>query len=150
MTGPRAGWTYEPQGFLPGFVPHLRGPGSRNKRRQMYKKQLKRVKGARRVVKRQQSLLAEMELEGVVGISFHTLTRRVTVAVAKEVASPAADACREWLREQLQQLRAEAQGLRRDWQESRELKARDQALAQAAKRALSSGEQPISHPGDQL
>ena len=83
----------------------------------MYKKQLKRVKYARRVVKRQQAVLAVIELEGLVGISFHTLTRSVTIGVGSGFASQVADACREALRERLQQLKAEALGLRREWRE---------------------------------
>jgi len=100
----------------------------------MYKKQLKRVKCARRAVKRQQGLLAEMELEGVVGVSFHTLTRSVTIGVGKEVGSQAMDACREALRERLRQLKGEAERLRLDWRESREIKACDKAMVRAAKR----------------
>ena len=101
----------------------------------MYKKQLKRVKYARRAVQRQQELLAEMELEGVVGVSFHTLTRSVTIRISREVGSQAMDASREALRERLLQLKGETERLRLDWQESREMRVRDKALVRAAKRA---------------
>ena len=100
----------------------------------MYKKQLKRVKCARRAVKRQQGLLAEMELEGVVGISFHTLTRSVTIGGCSDAFSQVADVCREGLRERLQQLKGEKERLRLDWRESREIKACDKAMVRAAKR----------------
>lgn len=112
----------------------------------MYKKQLKRVKCARRVVKRQQGLLAEMELEGMVGVSFHTLTRSVTIGVGKEVCSQAADVCREALRERLQQLKAEAERLDLDWRESREVRASDKALVQASKREQVKGNGPLPYP----
>ena len=112
----------------------------------MYKKQLKRVKCARRVVKRQQELLAEMELEGMVGVSFHTLTRSVTIGMYSDAFSQVADVCREGLRERLRQLQGETEQLRLDWQESREIKVRDKALVQAAKRA--NGDAPLPHPGE--
>ncbi|GAB3843726.1 hypothetical protein GCM10028822_00210 [Hymenobacter terrigena] len=112
----------------------------------MYKKQLKRVKCARRAVKRQQGLLAEMELEGMVGISFHTLTRSVTIGVGKEVCSQAVDVCREALRERLLQLKREMERLDLDWRESREIRVRDKALVQVAKRKQAKGDAPIPYP----
>lgn len=112
----------------------------------MYKKQLKRVKCARRVVKRQQALLAEMELEGMVGVSFHTLTRNVAIGVGKEVCSQAVDVCREALRERLLQLKAEAERLDLDWRESREIRVRDRALVQAAKREQAKDDGPMPYP----
>ena len=105
----------------------------------MYKKQLKRVKCARRVVKRQQGLLAELELEGVVEVSFHTLTRSVTIGVCSGSFSQMADICREGLRERLRQLKGETERLRLDWRESREIRARDKALVRAAKREHDAG-----------
>ncbi|SFQ49207.1 hypothetical protein [Hymenobacter arizonensis] len=114
----------------------------------MYKKQLKRVKYARRVVQRQQGLLADLELEGVVGLSLHTLTRSVTIGVGKDVSSHAAAACREALRERLQQLKAEKELLCLDWRESRESRARDKVLVQAAKRAEAQKDGPIPNPGE--
>ena len=113
----------------------------------MYKKQLKRVKYARRAVKRQQALLAEMELEGMVGVSFHTLTRSVTIGGGNEVCSQAMDVCREALRERLLQLKAEAERLNLDWRESREMRARDKALVQAAKREQDKENGLLPHSG---
>ena len=112
----------------------------------MYKKQLKRVRCARRAVKRQQVLLAEMELEGMVGISFHTLTRSVKIGVDKAVCSQAVDVCREALRERLLQLKTEAERLDLDWRESREIRVRDKALVQAAKREQAKGNGPLPYP----
>jgi hypothetical protein len=101
----------------------------------MYKQQLKRVKYARRAVKRQQAVLAEMELEGIVGVTFRTLTREVKVQVS--ASEPIVDVCREQLRERLTQLTGEQDQLRLDWRESREDKVRDADLLRAAKRGTS-------------
>jgi hypothetical protein len=99
----------------------------------MYKQQLKRVKYARQAVKRQQMVLAEMELEGIVGVTFRTLTREITVQVY--ASGQLVDVCREQLRERLMQLTGELERLRLDWRESREEARLDADLLRAAKRA---------------
>lgn len=114
----------------------------------MYKKQLKRVKCARRVVKRQQALLAEMELEGLVGVSFHTLTRSVTIGVGREGSSQAVDACREALHQRILQLKREMERLDLDWRESREMKVRDKKLVKTAQRLRGSEESPLPYSGE--
>lgn len=99
----------------------------------MYKQQLKRVRYARRAVKQQQAVLAEMELEGIVGVTFRTLTREVTVQVC--ASGQLVDVCREQLRERLTQLTGEREQLRLDWRESREEARLDADLLRAAKQA---------------
>ena len=82
------------------------------------------------------------------GVSFHTLTRSVTTRMVGDVSSQAVDAYREGLRERLQQLKAEAQKLERDWWESRAIRTRDEAFLQAAKRAQANGNGPLPYPGE--
>ncbi len=101
-----------------------------------YKQQLKQVRQARKLVKRQQDQLLVLELEGVIAIQLHTLTSTLALHIPRDVASQLADVLRETLNERLAQLKAEAKQLTHDQRESQELRATDRALLKAAKKNL--------------
>jgi hypothetical protein len=101
-----------------------------------YKQQRKRVRQARKVVKRQQDRLLVLELEGVVAIQLHTLSSTLALPISREVASQLADVLREALSERRAQLKREATQLIHDQRESQELRATDKALLKAAKKNL--------------
>ena len=102
-----------------------------------YKQQLKRVRQARKAVKRQQDQLLVLELEGMIAIQLHTLVGILSLPVSRATASQLADVLREALSERLAQLKKEAAQLIHDQQESEELRAQDKALLKAAKKAQS-------------
>jgi hypothetical protein len=101
-----------------------------------YKQQLKRVRQARKLVKRQQDQLLTLELEGVVAIQLHTLTGNLSLPISREVASQLADVLREALNDRRKQLKAEAKQLTHDQQENQELRAANKVLLKAAKKQL--------------
>jgi hypothetical protein len=101
-----------------------------------YKQQLKRVRQARQLVKRQQDQLLILELEGVVAFQLHTLTGTLSLPISREVASQLADVLREALSDRRAQLKKEAKQLTHDQRESQELQATDKALLKAAKKQL--------------
>jgi hypothetical protein len=93
-----------------------------------YKQQLKRVRQARKLVKRQQDQLLVLELEGIVAVQLHTLTSTLSLPISREVASQLADVLREALSDRRAQLKKEAKQLTHDQQESQELKAAKRQL----------------------
>ena len=101
-----------------------------------YKQQLKRVRQARKAVKKQQDQLSILELEGLIGIQLHTLTNTLSLPTSRDTASQLADVLREALGARLKQLRAEAKQLTHDQQESQALRVKDKALLKAAKKNL--------------
>ena len=49
-----------------------------------YSKQLRQVRRARKVARTQQHQLLDMELEGIVALTLHSVTRMLTVATERE------------------------------------------------------------------
>jgi hypothetical protein len=78
-----------------------------------YQRQRRQLKRARRQARAQQQLLFELETEGIVALTLHTVSRTLTVAVERETGAQTADALREALRDRRRQLKAEARQLRR-------------------------------------
>lgn len=88
-----------------------------------YKRHLRQVRHARRLIKTQQQHLLAVELAGVVALSLHTATDTLVLPVANSTVMAAiADALREALRERRQELKAEARQLRQAWRESEQLR----------------------------
>ena len=65
-----------------------------------------------------------MELEGIVALTLHSVTRSLTVATEREAGVQVIDLLGQALRERRQILKKEAQQLRHDWQESETLRVR--------------------------
>jgi hypothetical protein len=84
----------------------------------MYKAQLKRVRRARRLVRAQRRQLLVLELDGLVGLTFHTLT----VRLSSEAAAQVVEAVRADLRERQQHLKQEAITLQAERQREQALK----------------------------
>ena len=100
-----------------------------------YSKQLRQVRRARKVARTQQHQLLALELEGLVALTLHSVTRTLTVATERETGVQVIDLLGQALRERRQLLKTEAWQLRHDWQESETLRVRkgpprpDQPLA---------------------
>ena len=97
-----------------------------------YSKQLRQVRHARRVAKRQQHQLLALELEGITAITLHAAARIVTIPVERPAGSQVVDTLREALRDRRRTLKIEARQLRQDWQESETLRARAGRTSQPA------------------
>ena len=95
-----------------------------------YSKQLRQVRRARQAARAQQHQLLEMELEGIVAITLHSVTQSLTVPIERAVGAQVVEALREALRGRRQVLKTEARQLRQDWQESETLRARKAPLSQ--------------------
>ena len=88
-----------------------------------YSKQLRQVRRARKVARAQQHQLLALELEGIVALTLHSVTQTLTIPIERAAGAQVVDTLREALRERRQELKAEAQQLRQDWQESEMLRA---------------------------
>jgi hypothetical protein len=76
-----------------------------------YQRQMQQLKRARQQARTQQRALCQLEIEGVVALTLHTVTRTLTVAVERETGAQTADVLREALRDRRRQLKREAQQL---------------------------------------
>lgn len=86
-----------------------------------YGKHLRRLRKARQVLKRQQQQLLDLELEGLVAITLHSVSDRLTITMEHEVIMQAVDLLREGLRDRRKQLKTEAKQLRYNWSETEAL-----------------------------
>jgi hypothetical protein len=111
----------------------------------MYKAQLKRVRATRRALRAQQDQLHQLELDGIVGVTFHTLGQKMKVGISASASSSLVDVVREALRERLQELKKETERLRLDWREHDELRAHDLTFLSQAKRAQANGLAPVPY-----
>lgn len=75
--------------------------------------QRRQLKRARQQARAQQRLLFELETEGIMSLTLHTVSRTLTIAIERETGAQTADALREALRDRRHQLKAEARQLRR-------------------------------------
>ena len=89
-----------------------------------YSKQLRQVRRARKSARAQQHKLLEMELEGIVAITLHSVTQSLTVATEREAGVQVIDLLGQALRERRQVLKTEAQDLLENWEESERLHVR--------------------------
>jgi|GEM_PF-3764672 len=88
----------------------------------MYKAQLKRVRCARRLVRAQRRQLLVLELDVLVGLTFHMLTQTLTVRLSSEAEAQVVEAVRADLRERQQHLKQEAITLQAERQREQALK----------------------------
>lgn len=96
-----------------------------------YGKHLRRLRKARQVLKRQQQQLLDLELEGLVAITLHSVTGRLTITMEHEVIMQAVDLLREGLRDRRKQLKTEAKQLRYNWSETEILQDRPTQRSQS-------------------
>jgi hypothetical protein len=89
-----------------------------------YSKQLRQVRRARKSARAQQYKLLEMELEGIVAITLHSVTQSLTVATEREAGVQVIDLLGQALRERRQILKAETRDLLENWEESERLHVR--------------------------
>ena len=83
-----------------------------------YSKQLRLVRRARRAARAQQYLLFALELEGIVALTLHSATGRLTIPIERAAGAQVVDTLLQTLRARHRALKTEAQQLREDWQES--------------------------------
>ena len=88
-----------------------------------YSKQLRLVRRARKAARAQQHLLFALELEGIVALTLHSATGRLTIPVERAAGAQVVDTLLETLRDRRRALKTEAQQLREDLQKSEALKA---------------------------
>ncbi len=87
-------------------------------------KQLRRVRRVRKFARAQQNTLLEMELEGIVAITLHTVTQSLTVATEREAGVQIIDMLSQALRERRQLLQTEIRALLENWEENERLHVR--------------------------
>lgn len=82
-----------------------------------YHRDLKRLRRARQQLKRQRHALAALELEGIMALTIHSVTRSLTLAIQPEVRSELVDLLLEAIRQRRLVLKAEVIRAREDWQQ---------------------------------
>ena len=87
-----------------------------------YRRDLKLLRRAHRLAKRQLRQLTAFELTGLTAVTLHAHTRQLTITLASATGAPFTDALREALRERRQALRAEARQLLLAWLEDEQLR----------------------------
>lgn len=89
-----------------------------------HRRDLRLLRHARKLVKRQQRQLAALELTGIIAVTLHAHDQQVTVALVCPTGAPFTDSLREVLRDRRQALRAETRQLRQVWLEDEQLRDR--------------------------
>lgn len=87
-----------------------------------YRRDLKRLRRARKLAKQQQRQLAELELTGLIAITLHARDQQLTIAIDCPTGAPFTDTLREALRDRRQVLQQEARQLRAARQEHKRLR----------------------------
>ena len=87
-----------------------------------YRRDLQRLRRARKQAKRHLRQLAEFELTGLTAVTLHAHTRQVMIPLVSATGAPFTDALREVLRERRQALQAEARHVRLAWLEDEQLR----------------------------
>lgn len=82
-----------------------------------YHRDLKRLRRARQQLKRQRHALAALELEGIMTLTLHSVTRSLTLAIQPEVRSDLVDFLLEAIRQRRLVLKEEVTRTREDWQQ---------------------------------
>ncbi|AMR25499.1 hypothetical protein A0257_22685 (plasmid) [Hymenobacter psoromatis] len=83
-----------------------------------YRRDLRHLRRARHLAKRQQHQLATLELAGLTAVTLHAHDQQLTIAIERLTGAPLVDVLREALRERRQACAAEARQVRQDWLES--------------------------------
>ena len=92
-----------------------------------YRCDLKRLRRARQHLKRQHYALVALELEGIVTLTLHSVTRSLTLALPPETRNELVDLLLEAIRQHRLALQAEATRTREDWQQARDQQQRPPA-----------------------
>ncbi len=88
-----------------------------------YRRDLERVRRARKLAKQQQRQLLTLELEGIVAITLHSATQTLTVAIERPDGAQVVTTLQEALRDHRRALKTEARQLRQVWQANERLSA---------------------------
>jgi hypothetical protein len=89
-----------------------------------HRRDLRLLRHARKLVKRQQRQLAALELTGITAVTLHAHDQQVTIAVVCSTGAPFTDTLREVLRDRRQALWTETRQLLRVWLEDEQLRDR--------------------------
>lgn len=89
-----------------------------------YRRDLKDLRRAGNLAKRQQRQLATLELAGLTAVTLHTHAQHLTIAIERLTGAPLVDVLREALRDRRQACAAEAQQVRQVWLEGEWLAGR--------------------------
>ncbi len=89
------------------------------------------MRRARRAAKTQQRQLFALELEGIVALTLHSVTRTLTIAIERPAGAQVVDTLNEALRDRRRALQQEAGQLQQDGQERAQLPARPSPAADA-------------------
>lgn len=87
-----------------------------------HRRDLRLLRRARKLVKRQQRQLAALELTGLTAVTLHAHDQQVTIVLASPTGAPFTDTLRELLRDRRQALQAQTQHLLRVWLEDEHLR----------------------------
>jgi hypothetical protein len=82
-----------------------------------YHRDLKRLRRARKQLKRQHHALAVLELEGIVTLTLHSVACSLTLALQPELQAELVDLLLENIRQRRLALKVEATHAREDWQQ---------------------------------
>lgn len=94
-----------------------------------YRRDLKLLRRAQKLAKRQQRQLAKLELTGLTAVTLHAHAQHLTIALISATGAPFTDTLRELLRERRQSLQAQTHDVLQAWLEEERL--RDQSASAA-------------------
>lgn len=97
-----------------------------------YRRDLKHLRRAGKLAKRQLRQLAAFELTGLTAVTLHAHTRQLTITLTSPTGSPFTDTLREALRERRQAIQAAAQHLLATRLEDEQLRDRPAPAAEPA------------------
>lgn len=97
-----------------------------------HRRDLKLLRRAQQLAKRQQRQLAELELTGLTAVTLHAHAQRVTIALFSATGAPFTDTLRELLRERRQALQAQTHDVLQAWLEEELLRNQSAPAAGSA------------------
>jgi hypothetical protein len=86
-----------------------------------HRRDLRLLRRAQKLAKRQQRQLDALELTGLTAVTLHAHNQQVTIALTCPTGAPFTDTLREMLRDRRQALQAQTRQLRRVWLEDEQL-----------------------------
>jgi len=89
-----------------------------------YRRDLKHLRRAGKLAKRQQRQLVTLELAGLTAVTLHANSQQLTIALERLSGAPLVDILREALRDRRQAFAAEARQVRQAWLEDECLEGR--------------------------
>lgn len=89
-----------------------------------YRRDLKQLRRASKLARRQQRQLANLELAGLTAVTLHAHTQHLTIAIERLTGAPLVDVLREALRDRRQACEAEARQVHQTWLEDELLEGR--------------------------